>query len=587
MNPGSIRVLSNVSLPPMEGYSARNFGDYPGGTPVPYKEAQERRSLARILAEVPQSEKPDVLVLAHPEYLALPVDLASFRGPKILLITDWNVCLRFLPDLCTLFDYVFTDLPGCRILKAAGVPNVRHQPLFGHDPGVFRPMGLARDLDLSFCGNLNGGMHGERNRLLYKLARWGAGRPIHLDQAFGAKYVEILGRSRLVFNWAIRGEANMRLYEAMACGAVPLVEDGNVEAPLLFREGVHYFGYAPGGLVERVESLLAQPERIAEVSRAAQSEVAGHTRASQIRALLDVACRDAARSAPPEALRPAVAEPTVAARKALIKMRVMGAGYTVEEALTEVQTQATGLPGLDIETFPALLLSVLEKDPDKPLEATRSIVKRYLDHPSMPPLLRHYLGMRLARSNRDWEGLRIHCRELERNLDAIGSAAPAGSCAPNACFHSPVQAAHALNGDLNRAYREDAASGAAAASAGGEAYADLLRAHCHEHRGRAALAQGRLDEAMDHALKVPRGRWPSADGHGILVEAALLKRDRERLRAYLYEWFADRPMDSGIWNRGVSALQKIGDMRGLADFLAEVLVLADHFLRVNLQFTRK
>lgn len=586
MKPGSVRVLSNVSLPTMEGYSTRNFGDYPGGAPAPYQEAQERRSLARILAEIPRSEQPDVLVLAHPEYLALPVDLDSFRGPKILLITDWNVCLRFLPDLCSLFDYAFTDLPGCRILEAAGVSNVRHQPLFGHDPGIFHPLGLARDLDLSFCGNLNGGMHGERNRLLFRLARWGAGRALHLDQAFGAKYVEILGRSRLVFNWAIRGEANMRLYEAMACGAVPLVEEGNVEVPLLFREGVHYFGYAPGGLVERVESLLAQPERIAEVSRAAQAEVAGHTRASQIRALLDVACRDAGRAAPPD-IPGTAAEPPVAARKALIKMRVMGAGYTIEEALTEVRSQAPGLPGLDVETFPALLLSVLEKDPDKPLEATRSIIRRYLDHPSMPLVLRHYLGMRLARSNRDWDGLRIQCAELERILDAFGAAVPAGACPANACFHSPVQAAHALNGDLNRAFAQDASSGIPAASEGRAAYADLLRAHCHEHRARAALAQGRLDEALEQALRVPRGRWPSADGHGILVEASLLKRDREKLLGYLYEWFADRPMDSGIWNRGVSALLEIGDRRGLADFLAEVLILADHFLRVNLQFSRK
>src|SRR5690606_1591172 len=178
-----IRVLSNLPLPSVEGYSIRTFGDYlPGGPDPAWRPQSERRDLADILPLIPLAEKPDILLFSTPEYLPIPLDLAAFPGIRILLITDWNVCLRFLPDLCPLFDFCFTDWPGYRLMRRGGVANVHHQPLFGHDPAVFGLRGkTARDLDVSFCGSLNQGLHGERNRLLARLARWGRDRRMHLS----------------------------------------------------------------------------------------------------------------------------------------------------------------------------------------------------------------------------------------------------------------------------------------------------------------------------------------------------------------------------------------------------------------------
>ena len=96
------RVLSNMRLPDVEGYAIRCFGDYlpprPPGAP-PWRAEMERRNLADILPLIPAAETPDILVCASPEYLPIPWDIHAFPGPKVLLITDWNVCLRFLPDL--------------------------------------------------------------------------------------------------------------------------------------------------------------------------------------------------------------------------------------------------------------------------------------------------------------------------------------------------------------------------------------------------------------------------------------------------------------------------------------------------------
>ncbi|HLP40562.1 MAG TPA: glycosyltransferase, partial [Fibrobacteria bacterium] len=317
------RVLSNVHLPAVAGYSVRTFGDYPalGASPGTWRAEMERRDLRDILPLIPAAERPDMVVCASPEYLPIPRDIHAFPGTKVLLITDWNVCLRFLPDLLPLFDFAFVDWPGYRLLRRAGFANVHHQPLFGHDPEVFRDLSLPRTLDVSFCGNLNSGLHGERNRLAARLALWAArtDRLVHLRQAFGPAYVEVLNRSRLVFNYSVRGEANMRLFEAMACGAVPLVEESNQEAAILFQEGRHYFRYAPGRLEATVEALLARPERIAEAAEAARMEVARHTKARQLETLFATVGREApsrsAGSTPP---------PSPVSRGTLAKIRVLG-----------------------------------------------------------------------------------------------------------------------------------------------------------------------------------------------------------------------------------------------------------------------
>ncbi|MEO7958256.1 MAG: glycosyltransferase, partial [Fibrobacteria bacterium] len=381
MSTPKTRVLTNLYLPPAEGYVLRTFGDYlPGGlekSKPAWRAEKERRPLAEILPLIPAAERPDILILTSPEYLPIPVDVADFPGLKILLITDWNVCLRFLPDLCPLFDFCFTDWPGYRLLRKAGIANVHHQPLFGHDPAAFLDQGKPRNLDVSFCGNLNAGLHGERNRLLARLGAWGAARPgrsIHLRQAFNQDYLDVLNRSRLVFNYSIRGEANMRLFEAMACGAVPLVEASNQETAILFQEGRHYFRYEPGTLEATIESLLADPARIASVADAARTAVARHTKGDQVRSLLDHAVREAGKGgilqgntgvtlAPPPPGARAASIPSLESLKALIKLRVLGAAYTMPEALAELQSRGESLPGLAAETLPAALISLIENHP--------------------------------------------------------------------------------------------------------------------------------------------------------------------------------------------------------------------------------
>jgi hypothetical protein len=599
------RVLSNMTLPSSDGIAIRSFHEYlpPGiDLSVPHPEFA-RRALREILPLIPFAERPEALIIASPEYLPIPSDLAAFPGMKILLITDWNVCLRFLPDLCPLFDFCFTDWPGYRLLRRAGIANVFHQPMFGHDPAVFRPRGALRNLDVSFCGNLNSGMHGERNRLLARLARWAGSRPVHLRQAFGDGYVDVLGRSRLVFNYSIRGEANMRLFEAMACGTAPLVEASNQEAPILFQEGRHYFRYHPDHLETRLDELLSDPARLAAAGEEARAAVARHSKADQIRSLLEFAGRETPGSRPgaagpgggsvghgnPYVTQSAPAMPEASA-KAVVKLRLLGSTYTLSETVAEIQAIAPGLPGLDAETLPATLLTLLEGSPE-PLPAAENLIERLLSDGRQPAAVAHFLRMRLEARRGHWQAALSLADACTDALDAY--RVPAGE--PPAAridrlrglyarFYPPIFLGKGFNTDINRAYQEDlgtapgSSDGRTNGDGGRSAFARLLRAHCLEAQSHAFCALGRPREAMERAESFPLAAFVSVDARAARAQAAEAAGDFPRSRREWEAAFAERPLETAMWDKVAEALMRSGDRPALIDFLEDIFILARAFL---------
>jgi hypothetical protein len=592
MSPTPARVLSNLSLPSPAGIAIRAFHDYlpPGADPSASHPEYARRALKDILSLVPAAERPDALIIASPEYLPIPADLVSFPGVKILLITDWNVCLRFLPDLCPLFDFCFTDWPGYRWLRRAGIANVFHQPLFGHDPAVFRPLGLDRNLDVSFCGNLNPGLHGERNRLLARVARWAGPRPVHLRQAFDRAYVEVLNRSRLVFNCSIRGEANMRLFEAMACGAAPLVEDSNQEVPILFQEGLHYFRYHPDRLEARLDELLSDPARLAAAGEAARAAVARHTKADQIRSLLEFAGREApGLRAGGEGTRNLEVTQGQASAKALAKMRLLGSNYTLYEAVAEIQALSPLLPGFDAETLPATLLTLMEGAPE-PLPAAEAFVERLLSDGRQPAIISAFLRLRLEARHGHWEAVlslaEICLRELDSLRDLPGEP-PAVRIRRlrdlYSRYYPPINLGKGFNADINRAFREDVGGRATADTVATEdadlsAFARLLRAHCIDAQARALCAMARPVAALARSLSLPAGEFASLDIRRTRAQAAEAAGDTLRARLEWEGVFAERPLDTGAWDKLAEALMRVGDGPALIAFLSGILVLARAFL---------
>jgi hypothetical protein len=563
------RILGNLGLPEVEGFSIRHFGHYLAPGSPPWRPEMERRNLSDILPLIPAAEKPDILVCGSPEYLPIPWDIHTFPGTKVLLITDWNVCLRFLPDICPLFDFCFVDWPGYRILRKAGLSNVHHQPLFGHDPRRFRFLDKPRDLEVSFCGNLNSGLHGERNRLLARIAWWAdrTRRPVHLRQAFGDAYVDILNRSRLVFNYAIRGEANMRLFEAMACGAVPLVEDTNQEAAILFQEGRHYFRYAPGRLEEKLNELLARPERIAAVAEEARREVARHTKARQIENMLETVLRES-----PSRRVPPMETPPVARRKALAKMRILGMGYTAKEAIEEIQDRAKECPGLDVEALPGLLFALMEREAPTTAAAAGNALEHLLNRPELPDYLRIFLQMLAAMHGKDWSAT---ASLSTRCLEALARQDGETFKTDGAFFRfllPPLNLGKGMNADINQVFL------AALHENRPEMARTFIECFCHYSYSSSTMQMGSIAATAKMSTGCGETPFNSIPRHQLHLEIASLSGSPESIKKACRDWFEESPLDSRAWERILGGLETAGSEKEKIGFLKEIHCLAVHFM---------
>jgi hypothetical protein len=142
------------------------------------------------------------------------------------------------------FDHFFCDLKGVRIFKDLGFTNCEYFCLYGFDPEIHKPFGGQKEWDVLFVGNLNHEVQREREQHLYRLARLADKYRVHIGTGiFGAEYARLLANSILVFNQSIRDEANMRFFEALACGAFvlnPRIEELDL---LGFSPDEHYLAY--------------------------------------------------------------------------------------------------------------------------------------------------------------------------------------------------------------------------------------------------------------------------------------------------------------------------------------------------------
>ena len=141
-------------------------------------------------------------------------------------------------------------------------------------------------LDWSFVGN---GVTPERVDLLNQLAQ---AFPLHIaGNAYGDDLSKVYSSSRAVVNRSVRDDVNMRVFEAMACGALLLTDRLSTESgmDLLFAEHEHFLGYS--SIDEAVDQLrwsLEHPDERRVIARRGHSLVhAQHTYRHRMSALLE------------------------------------------------------------------------------------------------------------------------------------------------------------------------------------------------------------------------------------------------------------------------------------------------------------
>lgn len=272
---------------PLERYAGTHDIRAAGiGEDAQYRYDPVQTDCVGLIDQISQAWRPDLLVCWMPEVHPPPLDVEDCPITTAAIVSDWNVFHDALAVNLARYDVVFCDKFGVQALASDLVQPRYAFPLYSQVSTVHRPRAVPKEIDVCFLGSLNHRGHRERGRYLERLARLSGRYSIVIGtQVYGDAYGELLSRSRLVFNHSIRGELNLRTFETMACGAVPLLEESNLEVRDYFTDDVDIVLYNGENFEDRICRYLENPEAAEAVAQRAQSraaEFAGENRFTQV-----------------------------------------------------------------------------------------------------------------------------------------------------------------------------------------------------------------------------------------------------------------------------------------------------------------
>ncbi|QWD23665.1 glycosyltransferase [Polynucleobacter paneuropaeus] len=185
----------------------------------------------------------DILFLVDP-VVAWPIGLEEVNCKIIAYFIDVHLELGLRMQQAQFADIVFiAQKDYVNEFKEAGILNVHWMPL-AFDPYLLSKELIqnGRSIDLGFIGKL--GRPGSRRFEVLSKCLGAFKSNDYLTYTPPRQMIKIYQRSKIVINASIKGDLNMRVFEAMGAGALLItdrIENGLTE---LFSEGVHYIGYS-------------------------------------------------------------------------------------------------------------------------------------------------------------------------------------------------------------------------------------------------------------------------------------------------------------------------------------------------------
>lgn len=206
--------------------------------------------------------KPEFLLFFMPEFFGVPAGIEDSPFPAVAIISDWGVNLEAMARIAPFFSRLVVDYPGLETFRGLGFQNVTYVPLYGFYPSLHKRMPEVEKIyDVTMIGNLNDLVHSARSRYLKRLSNFYPRYNIKfLTGLYGEDYARTVNASKITFNHSIRGEMNLRCYEALACGSLLFLEEENQEARLYLKDRVHCVYYNEWNLEKLLEHFLTDGE---------------------------------------------------------------------------------------------------------------------------------------------------------------------------------------------------------------------------------------------------------------------------------------------------------------------------------------
>jgi hypothetical protein len=254
---------------------------------LPWKAYSYGESLSETLNKW-KDWQPQLILWWGFAYNVLPIELHQAPCPVILIASDWQSCGSELWAWREVFDFILADQALVNLFQSRGFKRCGYWPSYGFSPRQFYPkIDQTKKWDLSYIGSFNPDTHPERLRLLSQLAPLANDfRICFREKVYGSEYLSILQDSKVVFNHALRGEMNLRAYQAVASGALLFQEAENLEITKFLIPDKSCILYRSEDLLCQAKHLLNRSD-IANLALEGQRAIQPHSYEHQFEQLLN------------------------------------------------------------------------------------------------------------------------------------------------------------------------------------------------------------------------------------------------------------------------------------------------------------
>ena len=247
-------------------------------------------NLDRLVARLPGRWRPDLLVWVESVHGYLPEQIPRLDCPTACYLIDSHLNLEWHLSWAQRFDWVFVAQRAyVQAFRQAGCRRVRWLPL-GCDPAVHGKARVPTRHDIGFVGSLTE-RNARRKRLLARLERR---FDVHIERSFLRDMARTLSASRIVFNEAVDHDLNMRVFEALASGAMLLTDRAEGSGlDELFEDRRHLVIYDESDLETLADHYLTHDTEREAIASAGREEVLRrHTYDHRVETLVETALGD-------------------------------------------------------------------------------------------------------------------------------------------------------------------------------------------------------------------------------------------------------------------------------------------------------
>lgn len=225
--------------------------------------------IAKFINNLPENKRPQLILQIDSPYWIFLKNLEKINAKTAFYGGDFIFKINTYKYYAKLFDYVCTPSEAMfpKLIKHQ-IGNIFCIP-YAADPKTHKDFNLKRDIDVGFVGHLNPLHNPKRTYLLNNLAK-----KFHLKKfsnAYGADMARIYSKCKIVINPGVAECANMRTFEATACGA--MIVANSSEISLYYEKDKDFIDYkSPQDAVNVINYYLKNPSLCLKIAKSAQQK---------------------------------------------------------------------------------------------------------------------------------------------------------------------------------------------------------------------------------------------------------------------------------------------------------------------------